>query len=215
MEISLNKNEITSNTTPNIQTNLPLDIIHDNSLHKINIILICGIPGAGKSYLISNFLSYLKKLNYNTISLSFDNIFFDHALNNNVSDANSSNINYDSNINNNRSKDIKDNILDFEKWKESQIMFKDKFKEDATALLNSIKNIDEKDGKDSKETYFIVEDNFFYKSFRKPFYNFVKEHILEARISYLEIHLKCSQEYAKSNNDKRKHHEKFGIKLSK
>jgi len=70
-----------------------------------------------------------------------------------------------------------------------------------------------KDNKKSRKLFIIVDDNFYYKSMRKPFYKFLKNLLKEEvddnknsvfQCSYLEIILKCDLNYAKKNNEKRK-----------
>jgi tRNA uridine 5-carbamoylmethylation protein Kti12 len=135
-------------------------------INNINIILICGIPGVGKSSFTKLLKTILtKEYCWEATSISFDNIF----------------------INNSK--------IDLTKYNDSRLQFYNSFK-------NKLKeNID-----NSESPFFmLLDDNFYFRSMRKPFYKLVKEQLKSnISITYLEIHLLGSLDYCLKNNKNRK-----------
>jgi len=166
----------------------------------IYTVLICGIPGVGKSFFSKILINYFENRNlskenmfYETFYFSFDEIFF-------LTDINTSITNTENNINT----DILsyDNqmkiILDLSKYKPKRKEFLEKYIEKAQEIINNrkIKNISNKIIK----YVFIIDDNFYLKSMKKPFFKFCRNF----QISYNEIHIKADLQYCLNLNSQRK-----------
>lgn len=157
-----------------------MDDFNLNNLPKINVILICGIPGAGKTYLtnlIKNKIEdeILLKEKLNVENLSFDELFLNDQINLHGSETKFE--------------------LDLTKYNKVR---KDYF----NCYINTVDQIKNS----NKKHILLLDDNFHFKSMRKPFYKNIKELSLKNcyEVSYLEIHLSCSLAYAIKNNSNRK-----------
>ena len=112
----------------------------DNNTRFI-VILICGVPGVGKTYLTNKLNSKLNTIDTKTVPIIFDQIFI-------------------------QSFDNKEKF-DLLKFKESRIKFFEKFRLVVNDMIDN-----------SKQTNIIIlDDNFYFKSMRKPFYKFALNHM--------------------------------------
>ncbi len=97
---------------------------------------------------------------------------------------------------------------------------REEFLEIFIGKINEIKERIINNEKNNKKYLFILDDNFYFKSMRKPFYKLIKEiqkDFMKSKyinnniyiFSYLEIILKCQLNYALENNYKRNNLEKI------
>jgi tRNA uridine 5-carbamoylmethylation protein Kti12 len=140
-----------------------MESIKDNN---INVILICGIPGVGKSTCADKLRTCLLQKDFKIETLNFDKIF------------------------------LKDSKIDLSIYNQSRLQ-----------LFNTFKTIIHKYLNTSEKLFILLDDNFYFRSMRKPYYKFIKD-ILKSckaciKVSYLEVHLRAKLEYCINNNNQR------------
>lgn len=116
----------------------------DNNIvnpHRIVILMVCGVPGVGKTYLSNKLINQFKtKENIKSFYFNFDEIFVKDSFND------------------------QNNKFDLLKFKASRIKLFEKFKLKMNDLFEN-----------SKDTsILIIDDNFYFKSMRKPYFKFAK-----------------------------------------
>jgi tRNA uridine 5-carbamoylmethylation protein Kti12 len=134
---------------------------------NIYVVLLCGIPGVGKTFFSSYFRTQFNS--GNVIYFNFDELFYENAKTNNMFYS-----------------------LDLTKFKITRNEFFSLFKNKLEELITANSSL-------SNTNIFLIDDNFYFKSMRKPYYKLCK---LKG-ISYSEIHFQSSIDYCLKMNSKR------------
>jgi tRNA uridine 5-carbamoylmethylation protein Kti12 len=172
---------------------------YTNFNSDFNFILLCGLPGVGKTYFSHLLKRMLEKNIYSNINLvflfNFDDFLFNPEKKINL---------YKNNL---QDTELKSHFFKFEKF--DFTTYSKKRKEFFNFIKEKLENQIVPDYTSGKifmaKTFFIIDDNFYLKSMRKPFFKLTNLLSQEYKLksTYLEIHLKANLDYCMANNLKR------------
>jgi tRNA uridine 5-carbamoylmethylation protein Kti12 len=171
---------------------------YTNFNSDLNFILLCGLPGVGKTYFSHLLKTMLEKNIYSNINLvflfNFDDFLFNPEKKFNL-------------YNNSQETELKSQLFKIEKF--DFTTYNKKRKEFFNFIKEKLENQIVPDYKKGKmfmtKTFFIIDDNFYLRSMRKPFFklsNFLSQEY-KLKSTYLEIHLRANLDYCMAYNLKR------------
>lgn len=144
-----------------------MENVHQQSNHINNIVLVCGLPGVGKSSLVRNAIASCPSPNNTKILvyiIEYDALYSNHTT-----------------------------MFDVEEWKKSREeaakIVEQLLRQDSSNTSNILPALISEAFPNSHNTskYILIDDNLFYKSMRRSYYNLAREY----NAGFAQVHVSC------------------------